>query len=199
MKLIFEVVTSFLALGLISGRELNQYSYPSSQPVSVSSGIAPTFQTAAQFRSNFEEKEFKFNLFGALEETPGGQVAALDVETLPSLQGSGISQSLFVIQPCGINLPHIHPRATEVQTVIEGEDVLMGFVEENANRRPVFNVLGEGESTFYPQGLTHFQFNKGCKPAKLLSSLNNEDPGVNTVLTNLFQEGEFFFALFICL
>eukprot|EP01023_Acetabularia_acetabulum_P059251 TRINITY_DN7120_c0_g1_i1.p1 TRINITY_DN7120_c0_g1~~TRINITY_DN7120_c0_g1_i1.p1 ORF type:complete len:143 (-),score=29.78 TRINITY_DN7120_c0_g1_i1:89-517(-) len=88
-----------------------------------------------------------------------------------------------------MNVPHIHPRATEIQTVVKGNNVLMGFVEENGARRPVFNVLKQGQSTFYPQGLTHFQFNQGCEPALLLSSLNNEDPGVNSVLTNLFQDG----------
>eukprot|EP01024_Parvocaulis_polyphysoides_P014024 TRINITY_DN1561_c4_g1_i1.p2 TRINITY_DN1561_c4_g1~~TRINITY_DN1561_c4_g1_i1.p2 ORF type:complete len:256 (-),score=37.89 TRINITY_DN1561_c4_g1_i1:503-1270(-) len=172
-----------MATAQVLGRELNSV-HPSS-----GFSVPSQFLTAAEFRSNFQAEDFVFDLFGALEDTPGGQISPLDVANLPSLQGSGISQSLFVIDPCGINLPHIHPRATEIQTLIKGNNVLAGFVDENANRVPFFNVLKEGETTFYPQGLIHFQFNQGCEPVTLLSALNSEDPGVNTVLTNLFQDG----------
>ncbi|CAN0597135.1 unnamed protein product, partial [Laminaria digitata] len=33
---------------------------------------------------------------------------------LPALAGQGISMALVNLGPCAINLPHIHPRATEV-------------------------------------------------------------------------------------
>ena len=39
----------------------------------------------------------------------------------------------------------------------------------------------------FPRGLVHYQMNLDCKTAKYISVLNNEDPGVLTVLTRLFD------------
>ena len=38
-----------------------------------------------------------------------------------------------------------------------------------------------------PQGLIHYNQNLDCEPAKFLSALNNEDPGVLMVSTRTFE------------
>ena len=44
----------------------------------------------------------------------GNTIRPLNVNTFPVLANMGISYTLFELEPCGINLPHIHPRATEL-------------------------------------------------------------------------------------
>lgn len=39
----------------------------------------------------------------------------------------------------------------------------------------------------FPRGLIHYQQNLSCKPAKYISILNNEDPGVVTVSLQTFE------------
>jgi hypothetical protein len=67
-------------------------------------------------RAKLSPKDFVFNLRNSMPTSSGlgGIIRPLDVDTFPSLKGHGISYSLFNIEPCGINLPHVHPRATEL-------------------------------------------------------------------------------------
>ncbi len=83
-------------------------------------------------------------------------------------------------------MPHIHPRAAEEIYVVSGQNVSMGFIEENGGEVRQ-NFLNQGQATFFPQGSIHFQFNDNCQPATLLASLNNEDPGALAITTNFFK------------
>jgi hypothetical protein len=71
---------------------------------------------------------------------------------MPVLQGEGVAFTLFKLDPCSINLPHTHPRATELLFVnfyksikklksfflflnmISAENLQVGFTEENGGR-----------------------------------------------------------------
>ena len=129
-----------------------------------------------------------FDLLGSYpsSESAAGTIRPLDVTNFPSLAGQGLSYSLFNIEPCGINLPHVHPRATELLYVISGTNLQTAFVEENRGR-VIVNEIGMGEATFFPEGLIHYQQNLSCEPAMYISALNNEDPGVVTITTQFFQ------------
>ena len=70
--------------------------------------------------------------------------------------------------------------------VIEGH-VRVAFVEENGGEGAVVNDLYQGDVSFFPQGLIHYQQNLGCEPATLLAALSNEDPGVVTITTRFFE------------
>ena len=104
---------------------------------------------------------------------------------MPVLAGEGVSITLFTIKPCGINEPHVHPRATEISYVIKGSRLRVGFVEENTGRT-IINDLQAGQVTVFPQGLLHYQQNLGCEEAQFISALNSEDPGVLTIAQALF-------------
>ncbi|CAM9966236.1 unnamed protein product, partial [Choristocarpus tenellus] len=91
------------------------------------------------------------------------------------------------IPVCGINTPHVHPRATKLLFVVEGNDLRVAFVEENGGNGAVVNDLNYGEVTFFPQGLIHYQQNLGCEPLRLIAALSSEDPGVVTVTTRFFE------------
>lgn len=143
--------------------------------------------TAISARSEFDEEDFVFDLAGAEPSSSGlgGEIRPLGVAELPSLAKQGVSYSLFNIDPCGINLPHVHPRATEILYVIKGNKLRVAFAEENGGRTLV-NDISEGMATFFPEGLIHYQQNLDCEPAEYISALNSEDPGVVTISTQVF-------------
>ena len=70
--------------------------------------------------------------------------------------------------------------------VLEAENLLVGFAEENGGR-VLINNLGSSDASFIPQGLIHFEMNLGCKPAAYLSIHNNVDPGIVTISNRGFN------------
>ena len=119
-------------------------------------GYVSAQSTRARFRAKFNASDFVYNLLGsAPERGDGGTVQPLGVSNLPSLEGEGVSHSLFTIEPCGINSFHSHPRATEILYVIDGDDLQVGFVEENGGR-VLLNRISTGDATFFPEGFYFF-------------------------------------------
>jgi oxalate decarboxylase/phosphoglucose isomerase-like protein (cupin superfamily) len=86
----------------------------------------------------------------------------------------------------GVNVPHFHPRATEVAYVLEGK-IYSGFVD--TQNRVFAKVLEKGEVMVFPRGLVHFQMNVGDKPATILGSFNSENPGLMRIPTAVFGCG----------
>ena len=64
--------------------------------------------------------------------------------------------------------------------------MVYGFVEENGGRGPFINTIRTGNVLVIPQGLVHFTQNIDCKPARIITSFNSEDPGVITLSTTEF-------------
>ena len=64
----------------------------------------------------FNEEDFIFPLGGPEPDNlvDNVELRAVNLNQLPALEGQGISMTLVNLGPCAINLPHIHPRATEV-------------------------------------------------------------------------------------
>lgn len=61
-------------------------------------------------------------------------VTPANVVQIPGLNTLGISLARVDNAPYGLNPPHIHPRATEILTVLEGT-LYVGFVTSNPNNR----------------------------------------------------------------
>ncbi len=142
-------------------------------------------------RASLTPAQFIFDLNGSTGSTgSGGRVQPADEETWPSLVSEGLTYSLFHLKPCGMNQPHNHPRATEIQYVIAGSNITVSVIEENRGR-VITNVVDVGKVSIFPQGLIHFQQNFGCEEAILLSALNSENPGVLTIAPQmaLFPRG----------
>ncbi len=49
-------------------------------------------------------------------------------------RGEGITSVKFILVPCGVNVPHTHPRATEVLNVVEGGPLLVGWVNTSGSK-----------------------------------------------------------------
>ncbi|KIV89372.1 hypothetical protein PV10_08946 [Exophiala mesophila] len=127
--------------------------------------------------------KFDFNPAANPAITPGagGQVDLANRVNFPLLTGTGISFAGIFFQPCGLNTPHIHPRATEFLTVATDSNILSGFVLENPLTTEFNTTLTQYQGTVFPQGSIHFQQNLDCKPAVALAGLNSEDPGASSL------------------
>jgi uncharacterized cupin superfamily protein len=115
----------------------------------------------------------------------GSNVTNVNVINFPGLNTLGISLSRIDYGPLGVNTPHLHPRATELLTVLEGT-LYLGFVTSNPNR--LFSkVVKKGDVFVFPKAMIHFQMNLAHdKPAAALSSLSSQNPGVITIASAVF-------------
>ena len=75
-------------------------------------------------------------------------MAAFTAGVSPALFDTFIASVLVDFNPCDINVPHIHPRATEVALVLDGE-ITMGFAEENGGQVHEY-ILREGQVMVFP-------------------------------------------------
>ncbi|KAJ3676189.1 hypothetical protein LUZ60_003601 [Juncus effusus] len=115
----------------------------------------------------------------------GSSVNLVNVQKLAGLNTLGISIARLDFAPYGgLNPPHIHPRATEVLTVLEGT-LYVGLVTSNPNKL-FAKVLNKGDVYVFPQGLIHFQFNIGPVPTVAIAGLGSQNPGVFTMANAVF-------------
>lgn len=133
------------------------------------------------------DDQFVFDFMHALTgvtKSAGGKTVAATRTNFPAIIGHGVAMTVGFIEPCGINLPHTHPRATEINFIVSGS-FQAGFFQENGARF-IGNILQPGMATVFPQGAIHFEINLGCEPAMFVAAFNNEDPGVQTTAQSFF-------------
>ncbi|KAJ7775355.1 spherulin-1B precursor [Mycena metata] len=129
---------------------------------------------------------FDFNNQSPAPGAKGGSILLATIDNFPILEALGISGAVSIFEPCGLNIPHLHPRASELLTVIEG--VLdTGFVQELGFNAEVATQLGKLQATVFPMGSMHYQQNPTCKPAIFVAALNNEDPGRSDIATSFWS------------
>ncbi|KAK7018147.1 Spherulin-1b protein [Favolaschia claudopus] len=126
------------------------------------------------------------NTANVTEGGAGGTLLLATVDNFPILEITDISAGVAFIEPCGLNIPHSHPRASEVLTVVEGV-LNAGFVQENGFATEIDTQLGKYQATVFPMGSIHFQQNPTCDPAIFVAALNSKDPGRNDIATNFFM------------
>ncbi|OAY63757.1 putative germin-like protein 2-1 [Ananas comosus] len=115
----------------------------------------------------------------------GSKVTLIDASKIPGLNTLGVSMARLDVAPHGLNPPHIHPRATEILTVIEGS-LYVGFVTSNPENKLFSKVLNKGDVFVFPAGLIHFEFNFGPTRAVGLASLGSQNPGLNRIGESVF-------------
>ena len=86
------------------------------------------------------------------------------------------SLAVGFLGPCGMNTPHTHPRATEINFSLN-TTLVAGFLEENGAAFRSVNITA-GSAAVFPQGAIHFEMNPSCEPALFVAAFNGEDPGV---------------------
>ncbi|VDC01130.1 unnamed protein product [Peniophora sp. CBMAI 1063] len=114
----------------------------------------------------------------------GGHTVAATSANFPAVVGNGVSMTIGFLGPCGMNSPHTHPRATEINfsinTTLRG-----GVLIENGARFAEIDIR-PGTATIFPQGAIHFEMNPSCEDAMFVASFNGEDPGVQQVAQRFF-------------
>ncbi|KAJ7028355.1 RmlC-like cupin domain-containing protein [Mycena alexandri] len=116
----------------------------------------------------------------------GGSILLATIDNFPILTDLGISGAISIVEPCGLNIPHLHPRADEFFTVIEGQ-LETGLVQENGFNTLIQTELGKYQATVFPAGSLHYQTNPTCSPAVFVASLNSEDPGRSDIVTSYWM------------
>lgn len=81
-----------------------------------------------------------------------GKTVRADHSTFPALVGSGGAVTIGFLKPCGFNSPHVHPRAAELNLVVEGRLFASVTAENGANQN---HTLNKFEMTVFPQGAIH--------------------------------------------
>ncbi|XP_077234471.1 rmlC-like cupins superfamily protein [Tasmannia lanceolata] len=104
----------------------------------------------------------------------------------PGLNTLGMSFVRADLAVGGVNVPHFHPRATEIAHVLEGT-VYSGFVD--STNRVFAKVIGKGEVMVFPKGLLHFQMNVGDSKATIFGSFNSQNPGMEKIPFAIFGSG----------
>ncbi|CAM6049893.1 unnamed protein product [Sphagnum compactum] len=113
---------------------------------------------------------------GVVTQGSGGTRAAVTTDVFPALTGEGISSVRFVLVPCGVNVPHTHPRATELLNVVSGGPLLVGWVNTSGVLHT--DELFAGDVALFPRGLLHFEQNLGNTNCTFISALNSQNAGV---------------------
>lgn len=125
---------------------------------------------------NDKDFVFDFNtttLDGAITQGKGGYTVKADRDTFPALIGSGGSMTLGFLGPCGFNTPHVHPRAAELNIVVQGR--LLGSVTAENGARHMEHELKRFSMTVFPQGALHTEWNPDCEPAVFVAAFPDED------------------------
>lgn len=116
----------------------------------------------------------------------GLSATSVNSNIFPGLHTLGMSFVRADFEVGGVNVPHFHPRATEIAFVLEGK-VYSGFVD--TNNKVFAKVIEKGEVMVFPKGLVHFQMNVGHTPATILGSFNSQNPGLQRIPTAIFGSG----------
>lgn len=120
----------------------------------------------------------------------GGRVLGANIDNFPILTDLGIATTVAFLGPCGMNTPHVHPRATEFLTMVQGE-IDFGIIPENGfvaapNSAEIAGHLTAFQGTVFPMGSVHYQVNTGCTNATFVAALSNEDPGTGQIAQEFF-------------
>jgi len=113
--------------------------------------INPAFQSQQKLRSLFtKNSDFVLNLQAQPSTNGhGGTIKFATVDNFPVLAGLGVAAALVTVEPCSVNLPVVHPRASELLYVISGR-LRVGFVEENGGRTIINDIeAGDVNTNFH--------------------------------------------------
>lgn len=120
---------------------------------------------------------------GVINTTMGAVVTTASVQKIPGLNALGVSMARIDYAGGGLNPPHLHPRASELAYVLEGE-LEMGFI--TTKDVLISKTMKKGELFVFPKGLVHYQKNNAKEPAALLVAFNSQFPGTQPIAPTLF-------------
>lgn len=148
---------------------------------------APTAVDRLALLNNGSDWKFDFNnppSQDVVTTGKGGHTVRSDRKIFPALVGTGVSMTVGFIGPCGFNTPHVHPRSSEINIIVQGR-LGTDFLAENGASL-ITNTLDQYQMTVFPQGAVHTEFNPDCDNAVFVAGFASEDPGVQQSAQTLF-------------
>ncbi|KAK0643285.1 RmlC-like cupin domain-containing protein [Cercophora newfieldiana] len=213
MKTLSVALTALLAVTALA----SPVAYTSTTSTTAAGGGAPTFtpltpaeikdlQTELLLAASYKDKEavlFPPNNGGSANNVsfqfvnnPGtppqdGSVIVGSVDSIPGLIGTNVAAAIGFIGPCGLNVPHLHPRANEFLTVVSGTLIGAFLLETDAQFAgdipQVAMTLTNFTGMLFPQGHTHWQFNPTCEEAIFAAAFDDNDEGRFQVAQTFFS------------
>ncbi|KAK3986139.1 RmlC-like cupin domain-containing protein [Cladorrhinum sp. PSN332] len=120
-----------------------------------------------------------------------GSVIVGSVDSIPGLIGTNVAAAIGFIGPCGLNVPHLHPRGNEFLTVVQGTLIGAFLLEEDGffagNIPQVAMTLTNFTGMLFPQGHIHWQFNPTCEQAVFSAAFDSRDEGRFQVAQTFFS------------
>ncbi|KAM6584232.1 hypothetical protein CsatB_011234 [Cannabis sativa] len=172
---------------------LNNYVILASDPDPVQDFCIPNMQatTIANQCKNSSTAKVEDFVFSGIKSSgkfgPTGLAAtSVNSNIFAGLNTLGMSFVRADFEVGGVNVPHFHPRATEIAFVLEGK-VYSGFID--TNNKIFAKVIEKGEVMVFPKGMVHFQMNVGDTPATILGSFDSQNPGLMRIPTAIFGSG----------
>ncbi|KAH6757228.1 RmlC-like cupins superfamily protein [Perilla frutescens var. hirtella] len=135
-----------------------------------------------------EADDFFFSglhLSGNTSNPSGSASTTVSVNQIPGLNTLGMILVRVDLRPNGFFRPHIHHRATELVTVLEGS-IEIGFVTSYPNYKHFSKVVRRGDVFVVPVGLIHYARNVGRGNAAALVAFNSQNPGFTFVPNGVF-------------
>ncbi|KAL1559596.1 germin-like protein subfamily 1 member 11 isoform X2 [Salvia divinorum] len=105
--------------------------------------------------------------------------------TTPGFNTMGQTYHQAELAPNGYLPPHLHPRASEVITVLEGT-MEVGFVTSYPDYKYYSKVLNKGDAIIIPLGLLHTVRNVAIGKSVITVSFNSQNPGFIFIPDSLF-------------
>ncbi|KAM7202956.1 RmlC-like cupin domain containing protein [Naviculisporaceae sp. PSN 640] len=120
-----------------------------------------------------------------------GSVIVGSLDSIPGLIGTNVAAAIGFVGPCGLNVPHLHPRANEFLTAVQGTLIGAFLLEEagqfEGNLPQVAMTLNNFTGMLFPQGHTHWQFNPTCEQAVFTAAFDSNDEGRFQVAQTFFS------------
>ncbi|KAH6827524.1 hypothetical protein C2S53_007869 [Perilla frutescens var. hirtella] len=135
-----------------------------------------------------EANDFFFSglhLAGNMSNPSGSATTTVSANQIPGLNALGVMLVRVDLRRNGFFPPHIHPRATELVTVLEGS-VEFGFVTSYPAYKHLSKVVRRGDVFVVPVGLVHYARNVGEGNAVALVAFNSQNPGFTFVPDTIF-------------
>ncbi|KAK4160641.1 RmlC-like cupin domain-containing protein [Cladorrhinum sp. PSN259] len=120
-----------------------------------------------------------------------GSVIVGSVDSIPGLIGTHVAAAIGFVGPCGLNVPHMHPRGNEFLTVVQGTLIGAFLIEEDGpfagNIPQVAMTLTNYTGMLFPQGHIHWQFNPTCEQAVFAAAFDSNDEGRFQIAQTFFS------------
>jgi quercetin dioxygenase-like cupin family protein len=175
--------TSMVVAVLLACFAVGSWQVRASDPELTSDFAVPDGVNATTLDGNF----FTSNSFRNVSATPSANFATvlpLNVGKFPALTGLGVSSALLLFPRGTINVPHTHPRGTELLLVLQGP-LDVGLID--TTNKLFVQTLQTGDSFVFPKGLVHFQINNGNAEASAVAAFSSSNPGLVRLPNTLFK------------